>query len=63
MMTRNFNTERDQLEMITIDQLVPQDHLVRKIESAIDFSFIYPLVENLYSTVGRPSMCLYHLIQ
>jgi hypothetical protein len=33
MMTRNYNTERDQLEMITIDQLVPKDHLVRKLEA------------------------------
>lgn len=56
MMTRNNNSERDQLEVIAIDQLVPQDHLVRKIESAIDFSFIYPLVEKLYSTLGRPSI-------
>ncbi len=33
--------------MLTIDQLVPKDHLVRKLEAAIDFSFNYPLVENL----------------
>ena len=51
-MTRNNNNERDQLEFIAIDQLAPQEHLVRKIEAAIDFSFIYPLVENLYSTLG-----------
>lgn len=48
--------ERDQLEMITIDQLVPQDHLVRKLDAAIDFSFIYPIVEDLYSPYGRPSI-------
>jgi transposase len=42
--------------MLTIDQLTPEDHLVRKIESAIDFSFIYHLVENLYSGLGRPSI-------
>ncbi|HDM0227263.1 TPA: IS5/IS1182 family transposase, partial [Staphylococcus aureus] len=47
MMTKNQINEREQLEMLTIDQLVPQDHLVRKLEAAIDFSFIYPLVENL----------------
>jgi transposase len=41
---------------VTIDQLVPEDHLVRKLESAIDFSFIYPLVVNLYSGLGRPSI-------
>ncbi|RUL55632.1 IS1182 family transposase, partial [Lysinibacillus antri] len=56
MMTKNQNYERDQIEMITIDQLVPHDHLVRKLEAAIDFSFIYPLVEPLYSTLGRPSI-------
>ncbi len=56
MMSRNQISERDQIEMITIEQLVPQDHLVRKLESAIDFSFIYPLVESLYSTLGRPSV-------
>jgi transposase len=56
MMTRNTNPERDQIEMIALDQLVPQDHLVRKLESALDFSFIYPLVEELYSPLGRPSI-------
>jgi transposase len=52
MMTKNQCTEREQLEILTIDQ----DHLVRKLESAIDFSFIYPLVENLYSGIGRPGI-------
>ncbi len=47
MMSKNQINKREQLEMLTIDQLVPQDHLVRKLEAAIDFSFIYPLVENL----------------
>ena len=46
-MTKNQINEREQLEMLTIDQLVPQVLLVRKLEAAIDFSFIYPLVENL----------------
>ncbi len=46
MMTRNQSNDRAQLEKLTIDQLVPDDHLVRKLEAAIDFSFIYPLVEN-----------------
>ena len=58
MMTKNQTNEREQLEILTIEQLVPQDHLVRKLDEAIDFSFIYPLVENLYSTIGRPSIDL-----
>ncbi|MBP1913772.1 hypothetical protein J2Z23_000709 [Lederbergia galactosidilyticus] len=40
MMTKNQINEREQLEMLTIEQLVPQDHLVRKLDAAIDFSFI-----------------------
>ena len=56
MMTKNQINEREQLEMLTIEQLVPKDHLVRKLDAAIDFNFIYPLVEHLYSAVGRPSI-------
>ncbi len=55
-MTKNPSNEREQLEMLTIDPLVPNNHLVRKLEAAIDFSFIYPLVEQLYSPNGRPSI-------
>lgn len=50
MLRENTQVNRDQLEMITLDQLVPANHLVRKIEAAIDFSFIYILVEDMYST-------------
>jgi transposase len=42
--------------MITLDQLVPANHLVRKIEASIDFTFIYDLVIDMYSEVGRPSI-------
>jgi len=56
MMTKNQINEREQLEILTIEQLVPANHLVRKLDAAIDFSFIYPLVENLYAQFGRPSI-------
>ena len=42
--------------MLIIDHLVPENHLVRKLDAAIDFSFIYPLVEDLYSLTGLPSI-------
>ncbi|PJZ00742.1 IS5/IS1182 family transposase [Bacillus vallismortis] len=43
--------------MVALDQLVPDDHLVRKIEQAIDFTFIYDLVEDKYCLDnGRPSI-------
>ena len=56
MLSKNNSIQRDQLEMVTLDQLVPQDHLVRKMEAALDFSFIYDLVKDVYSESGRPSI-------
>src|SRR4051812_45931678 len=56
MLSKHNFIQRDQIEMIALDQLVPVNHLVRKIETAIDFSFIYDLVKDMYSEVGRPSI-------
>ena len=53
MLSKHNSIQRDQLEMITLDQLVPANHLVRKIEGAIDFTFIYDLVKDMYSEIGR----------
>ena len=39
------------------EQLVPQDHLLRKIDRSIDFSFIRRLCAPLYSAnLGRPAI-------
>ena len=44
-----------QLHMITIEDLVPQEHFLRKLESALDLSFVYCETTGLYShTCGRP---------
>ena len=40
----------------TLENLVPQDHLVRKIERCMDFTFIEYEVKDLYSSVGRASI-------
>lgn len=37
----------------TMESLVPENHLVRKLEKYIDWSFIYDLTDHLYSDVGR----------
>ncbi|MDF9867857.1 transposase, partial [Bacilli bacterium PM5-3] len=55
-MTNKNNIKSDCFIMATLDELVPQDHLVRKLENCIDFTFIYPKVESLYSDLGRPSI-------
>jgi len=43
MLSKQDSIQRDQLEMITLDQLVPANHLVRKIEASIQ-SLTYPLI-------------------
>jgi len=44
-----------ELEMVTLEQLVPADHLVRKIDKYIDFEFIRDEVAHLYCPDnGRP---------
>lgn len=49
--------EQTALEMVTLDSLVPKDHLLRKIEAAIDFSFIHDGVAGLYcADNGRPPL-------
>ena len=46
-----------QVQIVSLEELVPQDHLLRKVDAAIDFSFIYDLVEDKYSPDnGRPSI-------
>ena len=52
------NTE-DQFETelyLNIDDLVPKDHLLRKIAKSIDFRFIEAKTKDLYSTTGRPGI-------
>ena len=51
--------ENIQSEMIlyTLDELVPEDSLYRKIDECIDFTFIYDEVKDLYCTTnGRMSI-------
>ena len=55
-MTNRNNAKLDCMIYYTLDELVPQDHLVRKMEEALDFRFIYPKVQHLYSRHGRPSV-------
>lgn len=57
MLSKREEERRNQLEVMALDELVPEDHLVRKIDQAIDFDFVYDLVKDHYSSDnGRPSM-------
>jgi transposase len=47
---------RGQIQMTCLENLVPADHLLRKIDKAIDFNRIYGMVEYLYcEDNGRPA--------
>ena len=57
MMTRETAKSREQVQLLSLDDLVPPDHLVRRLEAALDWNFIYDMVEDKYSDdVGRPSI-------
>ena len=49
-------SERSQVQIASLDDLVPSGHLVRKLEEAIDLSFIYDEVKDLYKPYGRESI-------
>lgn len=64
MMTKNADKKRDQMQLFCMDDLVPQDHLLRIIDKAIDWNFIYGMVEDKYSPdFGRPSIDPIQLIK
>ena len=57
MMTQNADKKREQMQMFCMDDMVPEDHLLRIIEKAINWNFIYDLVEDKYChDNGRPSL-------
>jgi transposase len=41
---------------LSLDRLMPDDHLLRQIDRAVDFAFIRPLCRPFYSHTGRPSV-------
>jgi transposase len=63
-MLRESSPQQYQFETITLDELVPEDHLVRKIDAAIDFTFIHDAVAHLYCPDnGRPAIDPVRLIK
>ena len=49
--------DRDLVEFVVIDQLVPKEHLLRKIDAAVDFTQLYEMVEPLIVRImGAPAL-------
>lgn len=56
-MLRKEENRRTQKEEFCVENFVPKDHLLRKIEEAVDFSYVYELVKDLYcENNGRPGI-------
>ena len=54
---KNADKKREQMQMFCMDDMVPKDHMLRLIDRAINWNFIYDLVEEKYCPDnGRPSM-------
>lgn len=63
-MFREPSSQQYQFETITLDELVPEDHLICKIDATIDFDVIHDVVANLYRPDnGRPAIDLVRLIK
>ena len=49
--------ERGVVELVDTESLVPQEHLLRKVDRAVEFRKLYEIVEPLYSEEeGRTSI-------
>ena len=56
-MLREHNNKQVGMEFVCIEELVPKDHLLRKIDRVIDFDFIRNKVKDLYcADNGRPAV-------
>ena len=47
-----------EIKYVCLEDLVPQNHLLRKIETSINFDFIYDEVKGMYSEIewGKPGI-------
>ena len=56
-MLREHDNKQIGMEFVSIEELVPRDHLLRKIDRVIDFEFIREKVKGLYcADNGRPAI-------
>ena len=56
-MLRQQREKQQKMNLVIMEQMVPEDHFLRKVDRAVDFSFIYELCAPLYSADnGRPAI-------
>ena len=56
-MQGQLSSQRELFSTIDLDEFVPNDHLLRKVDRIVDFDFLYELTAELYCPDnGRPSI-------
>jgi len=55
-MGRHIQEQRQLFYSFDLDAVVPEDHLVRKIVSVVDLSWVHGGLAPYYSPIGRPSI-------
>ena len=56
-MLKSPSAEQTALEIVTLEGLVPKEHLLRRIDAVVDFSFIHELAAPYYcADNGRPAL-------
>ena len=56
MMGRNDKPQKPLFYAFNLDELLPQDHLLRKIDHFLDLSDLHQHLAPYYSHTGRPSV-------
>ena len=49
MLKNNYDVELASFDLLIFDTFVPQDHYLRQLKAAIDFTLLRPLVADCYS--------------
>lgn len=63
-MLKGSSPQQYQFEIITLDELATEDHLVRQVDAIMDFEFIRDAVAHLYyPNNGRPAIDLVRLVK
>ena len=56
MMGRRIGGQRHLFYEFHLDEVVPDDHLVRKVDAVLDLSWVHAELAPHYSRIGRPSI-------
>ncbi len=57
MLSRQDTDNRNTFEIVSLEEMVPADHLLRKVDAVLDLDFVYDIVTEKYTLDnGRPSI-------